>query len=71
MRGCNTTVTVVCIRKTKVGAPEWLSGLASAFGSSHDPRVLGSWDQVPEVLDQAPCRDPASPSAYPLCVSHE
>ena len=33
--------------------------------------IPGSWDQVSH---QAPCRDPASPSAYvfaSLCVSHE
>ena len=33
--------------------------------------ILGSWDQV---LHQAPCREPASPSAYvspPLSVCHE
>ena len=32
--------------------------------------ILGSWDGVPH---RAPCRDPASPSAYVsafLCVSH-
>ena len=33
--------------------------------------ILGSWERVPQ---QAPCREPASPSAYvsaSLCVSHE
>ena len=48
--------------------PGWLSGQVSAFGSEHDP---GSWDQVPT---QAPCEDPASPSAYvsaSLSVSHK
>ena len=29
--------------KPKPGAPGWLSGCASAFGSGHDPGVLGSW----------------------------
>ena len=24
-----------------IGQPGWLSGLVSAFGSGHDPRVLG------------------------------
>ena len=32
-----------------IGAPGWLSGWASAFGSGHDP---GSWDRVPH---QASC----------------
>ena len=44
-----------------LGAPGWLSSWASAFGSGHDPGVLGSWDGI---LHQAPCREPASPSAY-------
>ena len=33
--------------------------------------IMGSWDRVPH---QAPCREPASPSAclcLSLCVSHE
>ena len=48
--------------------PGWLSGWAPAFGSGCDPQ---SKDRVPH---QAPCMEPASPSAYvsaSLCVSHE
>ena len=41
-----------------LGAPEWLSGWASAFGSGHDS---GSADRVPHL---APCKEPASPSLY-------
>ena len=50
--------------------PGWLSGLVppSAQGVT-----LETWDQVPH---QAPCTEPASPSAcvsasLSLCVSHE
>ena len=53
--------------KTGTGAPGWLSGWASAFGSQ--VMILGSWDWV---LHQAPCREPALPFAYvsaSLCVS--
>ena len=32
--------------------------LSAAFSSGHDPRI---WDRVPH---QAPCGEPASPSAY-------
>ena len=52
--------------RPETGMPRWLSGLVSAFGSGHDPGVLGS------VPHQDPCREPASPSAYIsafLCVS--
>ena len=56
--------------KKVTGHPRWLSGLAppSAWGE-----ILETWDQVPY---QAPCMEPASPSAYVsasffLCVSHE
>ena len=48
--------------------PGWLSSLASAFGSGHDP---GIWDRVPH---RAPCGKPVSPSAYvsaSLYISHE
>ena len=38
--------------------PGWLSGWAPAFGSDHDPGIQ-DW-----VLHQAPCEEPASPSAY-------
>ena len=46
-----------------------LSGGASAFRLGHDPGVPGSRDRVPR---QAPCREPASPSARvsaSFCVS--
>ena len=36
----------------------WLSGLASAFGSRHDPRVLKL------SPDHAPHSEPASPFSY-------
>ena len=55
-------------KNANLGAPGWLSGWASAFGSGHDPGIQ-AW-----VLHQAPCREPASPSAYvsaSLSVSHE
>ena len=50
------------------GMSGWLSGLAPAFGSGHDPRVP---DRVPH---RASCAEPTSPSAWvsaSLCVSHE
>ena len=50
-QGCN-------FNKGEIGMPGWLSGWASAFGSGRDP---GIWDLVPH---QAPCGEPASPSAY-------
>ena len=40
-----------------LGAPGWLSGLSICLWLM----ILGSWDQVPH---QAPCGEPASPSAY-------
>ena len=43
-----------------LGTPGWLSGWASAFGSGHDPRVLGSSPTL------GSCMEPACPSA---CVS--
>ena len=48
----------------------WLSGWVAAFSSGRDP---GIQDQV---LHQAPCMEPASPSAcvsasFFLCISHE
>ena len=49
------------IKNLIIGAPGWLSGKASAFGSGHDP-----------VLHLVPHREPTSPSAYvsaSLCVS--
>ena len=51
-----------------IGTPRWLRGWASASGSGHHPRVLGSEPH------QASCEEPASPSAYvsaSLSVSHE
>ena len=50
------------------GIPGWLSGLAPAFGPGRDV-ILESQDGV---LHQAPCVEPASPSAcisVSLCVS--
>ena len=58
----------IIIEKLKMGAPGWLSGWASAFGSGCDP---GVWDWVPH---RGPGEDPASLSAYvaaSLCVSPE
>ena len=53
-------------------APEWHLGGSVV---EHPPLAQGmipeSWDRV---LQQLPCREPASPSAYvsaSLCVSHE
>ena len=46
--------------------PGWLSGWVSAFGSGHDPGVLGS------SPNQAPCMEPASHSVslpFSLCLS--
>ena len=34
---------VLMSRKTKAGAPGWLSSWASAFGSGHDPNRFLSW----------------------------
>ena len=48
---------VVAFLKENEGIPGYLSGLAPAFGPGCD------WDQVSH---QAPCMEPASPSA---CVS--
>jgi len=56
------------LRNKSLGAPGWLSHLASAFGSGHDPRVLG-WSPASGFLL---CREPASPSPprlYSLTVS--
>ena len=44
---------------------QWLS-TCSTFGSAHDPGILGFWDRV---LHQAPCMEPASPSACVLPLS--
>ena len=52
------------------GAPVWLSGWASAFGSGRDPRVLG----LSPAWSSLPCMEPVSPSACvsaSLCVSHD
>ena len=38
--------------------PGWLCGWAPAFGSGRDPRIQD------RVSHQAPCEEPASPSAY-------
>ena len=59
-----------CLRELIPGMPGWLSGWALAFGSGHHPRIRG------RVPHQAPCREPATPSAYvsasfSVCVSHE
>ena len=48
----------------------WLGGLVPPSAQSV---ILETWDRVPR---QAPCMEPASPSAYlsaslSLCVSHE
>ena len=52
---CHTSI----FENTQVrGAPEWLSGWALAQGV-----ILGSWDGV-LGWSRAPCREPASPSAY-------
>ena len=58
------------MKKAKCGQPRWLSDLAlpSAQGV-----ILETRDRVPH---QAPCLEPASPSAgvsasFSLCVSHE
>ena len=58
-----------CLQKSEGGAPGWLSGWASAFGSGHDPRVLGS----------SPIWAPPQGACFSLClwlglslsVSHE
>ena len=42
-------------------APGWLSGLSIQLLLSAQVTVSGSWDRVPH---RAPCREPASPSAY-------
>ena len=46
------------LKNYTLGQPGWLSGLAppSAQGV-----ILETWDRVPS---QAPCMEPASPSAY-------
>ena len=52
----------------RAGAPGWLSGWASAFGSGHDLRVPGSSPASGSL------QEPASPSACvsaSLYVSHE
>ena len=53
------------------GIPGWLSSLAPAFGPGRDLWILESQDRVPH---QAPCMEPASPSAcvsasFSLCLS--
>ena len=56
----NWTKKNIWFRKSNIRAPGWLSGLVSALTWVVIP---GSWDPVPH---QAPCMEPASPSA---CVS--
>ena len=50
-------------KKLKIlGIPGWRSGLAPAFGPG---RILETRDRIPR---QAPCMEPASPSAC-VCLS--
>ena len=48
-------------KKSFLGIPGWLSGLAPAFGPGRDPGVPGS-----NPTSGSRCMEPASPSA---CVS--
>ena len=50
-----TVQLLLLLKKTAVGAPGWLSGWVPAFGSGHDPGILGS--------------SPASGSFYGACFS--
>ena len=61
-----------CSRSSSPGQPGWLSGLAPPPAQG---LILETQDRVPH---QAPCMEPASPSAcvsaslsFSLCVSHE
>ena len=54
------------------GAPGWLSGSASAFGSDHDSEVLGSsptWDSLLSGEPASP--SPCVSASLSLSVSHE
>ena len=58
-----TNITIY-IDYTGIGTPGWLSGWASASGSGHDARVLGSSPTSDSSME------PASPSAC-LYVFHK
>ena len=60
-RGSLQTDSVIkrkSFKRGKLGTPEWLSSLAPAFAPGCGPRLP---DWVPR---RAPCREPASPSAW-------
>ena len=56
----------VCLKSVFQGRLGGSIGEVSAFLSSHDPGVLG----LSPVSSSLLCREPASPSAPPLALTH-
>ena len=59
----------VFAKESKFWAPGWLSGWAPAFGSGHDPRVLGLGPASGSL--QGACFSLCLCLCFSLCVSHE
>ena len=58
-----------CFWKFEIGAPGWLNGWVSAFGSGHDPWVLGS--SPASGSPQGACFSLCLCLCLSLCVSYE
>ena len=48
----SNNLVILTLKNSRTEMPEWLSGLASAFGSGHDPGVQG-WSLAPGSLQGA------------------
>ena len=59
------SISIGAKKKEYLGAPGWLSHKASAFGSGHDPSVLGLRPASGSLLSGKPASPSPSP---PACV---